>query len=189
MACWSHLEAALLALVLSLTLAHAADTDWSTEACADFCARLDAAEEACEARFGDADPLCAGIGEVEEQCDPEDSETPTCDGICARVDALDDACDERLGEADALCAALDALADGVCEGEGVASDEDGEDGEDEGGEDEGDDAPAGGDGGGDDADEDEEELSLSCAATPAAGGGLAVALGLGLLGFAVGRRR
>lgn len=155
----------ILPLSLALTLATPA---FATDACQNLCRALDAAEEQCEAAYGDGG-FCATIGSLEETCDPEDGgTTQVCEDLCAKADALDDDCDGALGAEDPVCQSLDAIAvdceDGRFDGVVPEGDED------------------------DDDDDPSATRILGCAARgPGAAGGAVVALMLPL--FALRRRR
>jgi hypothetical protein len=96
----------------------------ATEECPIDCAALDAADELCEANFGDGDALCESIGDTDEDYCPDGGAfTGSCADACAEVDEIDDACDTALGEAHEVCRALDAIAE-ACEAAGTLPDDD-----------------------------------------------------------------
>ena len=111
---------------------------FATEECENLCNAIDAAEETCEAKYGDGDALCDAIGKLDETCDPEDGgTTEECPDLCSKEDALDDECDATKGEADEVCQALNAIAEDCDDGHFDAivppgdEDDDDEDGEDD----------------------------------------------------------
>ena len=109
-------------LLMALILPARASDD-----CEDLCANLDAADETCEAYFGDGDPFCETIGVVDDAYCPDDSDFDgDCDDFCEDVDFLDEGCDESLGEDHAICASLDAISE-TCEDSGWLDDEDDDD--------------------------------------------------------------